>query len=391
MAVPMQPLLWTGVALVVAPFAFYTVFLGLLVTPFFQRHALYAHKINTLLWSNVDQPEAWGFASNQVTPFRLDTPDGVSLYAWHVLPLPLYLKNEAALASQPAQPPSRFEDTESFKILKRDPEARLVLYFHGNAGHIAQAVRPDTYHSLTDTSSYHLIAIDYRGFGHSTGVPSEDGLITDASTVVDWAVNVAGISTSRIVLLGHSLGTAVVSGVAERFALKGSSLQASFSSPASATWPLCSAATASAASSPLLGPFATWPRFVRLLDRFIVDKWHSADRLTNIVRHTKSRLRLSLVHAKNDWDIPWTEDNKLFRAAANETAGSLDDAEFAAWKEQRTVHKGKDAFVTTWKAAPDIIIRQELFPFGGHDPINGFAPVSLAVMRSFDLHGTAYE
>ncbi len=37
MAVPMQPLLWTGVALVVAPFAFYTVFLGLLVTPFFQR------------------------------------------------------------------------------------------------------------------------------------------------------------------------------------------------------------------------------------------------------------------------------------------------------------------------------------------------------------------
>ncbi len=70
---------------------------------------------------------------NQVTPFRLDTPDGVSLYAWHVLPLPLYLKNEAALASQPAQPPSRFEDTESFKILKRDPEARLVLYCKCNS------------------------------------------------------------------------------------------------------------------------------------------------------------------------------------------------------------------------------------------------------------------
>lgn len=34
------------------------------------RSALYAHKINTLLWSNVDQPEAWGFASEypSITP-----------------------------------------------------------------------------------------------------------------------------------------------------------------------------------------------------------------------------------------------------------------------------------------------------------------------------------
>ena len=97
-----------------------------------------------------------------------------------------------------------------------------------------------------------------------------------------------------------------------------------------------------------------------------MDKWHSASRLANIVRHTQVRLRLSLVHAKNDRDIPWTEDNKLFRAAANETAkGSLDESEFEKLKERRTTHKGKDAFVTTWRSDPDIIIRQELFPYGG--------------------------
>lgn len=115
---------------------------------------------------------------------------------------------------------------------------------------------------------------------------------------------------------------------------------------------------------PLLGPFASWPAIVRLLDRFVVDKWHSADRLANIVRHTKTRLRLSLVHAKNDGDIPYTEDDKLFRAAANETVGILGDDAFAAWKEERTVHKGNDAFVTTWTSEPDIIVRQELFPYG---------------------------
>ena len=234
-----------------------------------------------------------------------------------------------------------------------------------NAGHIAQAVRPDTYHALTDNSPFHLVAVDYRGFGHSTGVPSEEGLITDASTVVEWAIHVAGVPASRIVLVGHSLGTAVVSGVAERYAVRGVEfagivLVAGFGDLASML-----SGYRIGGLVPLLGPFSAMPSFVRLLDRVVVDKWHSANRLTSLVRHTKTRLRLSLVHAKDDWDIPWTEDNKLFKAAANETVGMLDDAEFEAWKEQRTVRRGKDAFVTTWLAEPDMVIRQELFPYGG--------------------------
>ncbi|EQL00779.1 hypothetical protein G6O67_007546 [Ophiocordyceps sinensis] len=391
MALPRQAvLLWTGAIIVTAPYVFYTVILGLLTSPLIQRHALYAHKINSLRWADINRPERWGFASNQVTPFTLDTPDGESVYGWHITPLPLYLRNEARLTRQALGHSPHFAKTESFRLLKEDPEARLILYFHGNAGHIAQGVRPDTYHALTDTSSYHLVAVDYRGFGHSTGVPSEDGLIQDASALVEWATNVAGLPPSRIVLLGHSLGTAVVSGVAERYAVKGVEfagivLVAGFSDLASLL-----SGYRIGGLIPLLGPFASWPAIVRLLDRFVVDKWHSADRLANIVRHTKTRLRLSLVHAKNDGDIPYTEDDKLFRAAANETVGILGDDAFAAWKEERTVHKGNDAFVTTWTSEPDIIVRQELFPYGSHDPIVGYAPVALAVMRSFDYHGTAY-
>ncbi|XP_044719693.1 alpha/beta hydrolase family domain-containing protein [Hirsutella rhossiliensis] len=381
MALPRQAvLLWTGAILLAAPYVLYIIILGLLTSPLVQKHALYAHKINSLRWADVNRPERWGFASNQVTPFTLATSDGESVYAWHITPLPLYLKNEARLTSQALGHSPDFAKTESFRLLKGDPEARLILY----------SVRPDTYHALTDTSSYHLVAIDYRGFGHSTGVPSEDGLIQDASALVEWAINVAGLPPSRIVLIGHSLGTAVVSGVAERYAVKGVEfagivLVAGFSDLASLL-----SGYRIGGLMPLLGPFASWPAFVRLLDRFVVEKWHSADRLANIVRHTKTRLRLSLVHAKNDGDIPCTEDDKLFRAAANETVGIVDDDKFAAWKEERTVHKGKDAFVTTWTSDPDIIVRQELFPYGAHDPIVGYAPVTLAVMRSFDYHGTAY-
>lgn len=234
-----------------------------------------------------------------------------------------------------------------------------------NAGHIAQGFRPETFHALTDTSTYHVLSIDYRGFGYSTGVPSEAGLIQDGCTVVNWALQVAGIPSNRIVILGQSLGTAVASGVVEKFSEKGVEfagvvLVAGFSDLASML-----GGYRISGIVPLLGPFSYWPGFVRLLDHFVVDKWHSADRLVRIVRRTQTRLRLSLLHAKDDTDIPYTEDNKLFRAAVGELVGDINEAEFNAMKEQRTVHKGADFAVTTWKAERNIVIRQELVPYGG--------------------------
>ena len=67
-------------------------------------------------------------AGNQVTPFDLKTPDGEILFAWHVLPLPVYLQNEASMAKQTPGFADDITTTESFKLLREDPEARLVLY-----------------------------------------------------------------------------------------------------------------------------------------------------------------------------------------------------------------------------------------------------------------------
>lgn len=377
-------LLATALAIAAAPFLFYAAFLGVATIPWVQRHALYAHRINTLFLYDVNEPTYWGFAQNQVTPFTLSTPDQESIYAWHILPLPLYYKNENTLAVQSSGLVADITTSEAFRLLKGDVDAKLVISFHGNAGHIAQGMRPETFHALTDTSSYHVLSIDYRGFGYSTGVPSEAGLIQDAYTVIEWAINVAGVPPSRIVILGQSLGTAVASGVAERYSEKGVEfagivLVAGFSDLASML-----GGYRMGGLVPLLGPFSYWPAFVRLLDRFVVDKWHSADRLVNIVRRTRTRLRLSLLHAKDDSDIPYTEDNKLFKAAAGELVGDIGEAKFGAMKTQRTVHKGQDSAVTTWRAEPDIIIRQELIPYGGHNHIMGSSNVVMAVLRCFD-------
>lgn len=66
-------------------------------------------------------------AANQVTPFNLHTPDGETIYAWHILPLPLYLQNEKTLAKQTPGLSQDFTATVSFRLLREDPDARLVL------------------------------------------------------------------------------------------------------------------------------------------------------------------------------------------------------------------------------------------------------------------------
>lgn len=223
---------------------------------------------------------------------------------------------------------------------------------------------------LTDTSTYHILAIDYRGFGHSTGSPTEEGLILDASAAVDWALHVAGLPPDRVVLLGQSLGTAVVSAVAERYALQGVDfagvvLVAGFSS-----LPTMLSGYAIAGYLPVLRPLKAIPFLLDKVLSFVVDKWESAHRLQSLVKTVKARngrLKLSLVHAKNDWDIPYAEDDKLFAGAVKGTLVDGNNPEpgvLAAEKERRTLRKGKDAFVTTWKDG-GIEISQELFPTGG--------------------------
>ncbi|ORY70323.1 Alpha/Beta hydrolase protein [Pseudomassariella vexata] len=371
------------------PIALYTLFLFLGAFPFFQRQFLYAHKFNTLFWHDPNKPEYWGFARNQVTPFSLTTVDGETLYAWHVLPLSAYLRNEEKLQAQPAGFSNDFTKTESFHILRNDPNARLIISFHGNAGHIAQAIRPDHFHALTDTSAYHVLSIDYRGFGKSTGSPTEAGLIEDGATAVDWAMNVAKVPPSRIVIVGQSLGTAVTSAVAEHFAKQGIEFAGIILISGFSNLPTLLSRYMAAGFIPVLSPLRPFPPLLRFFQSFIVDKWRSADRLAQVVGLTRTRLRLTLIHAKNDLEIPCTESDALFRSAAVPISGTaLDDDAFTAWKHDRTIVRDDGTFIVVAKAEPDIVIREELVPYGGHNDVTWSSPVALAVMRSFDSDST---
>jgi fermentation-respiration switch protein FrsA (DUF1100 family) len=111
-------------------------------------------------------PAAVGFPAEEIV---LDTADGEKLIAWHV----------------PAQA-GKF----------------VVLYFHGNGDVLASRV-PRLRETFADGTG--LVAVSYRGYGGSTGQPSEKGLLADAAAA--YAFTTARYAPDRIAVWGFSLGT----------------------------------------------------------------------------------------------------------------------------------------------------------------------------------------
>lgn len=89
--------------------------------------ALYFHKVKLDWGIDINRPEQFGFATNQVSSFNLSTPDGETIYAWHVLPLGLYAKHEEEILQQEPGPVEDITTTTGFRLLSRDPEARLII------------------------------------------------------------------------------------------------------------------------------------------------------------------------------------------------------------------------------------------------------------------------
>jgi abhydrolase domain-containing protein 12 len=139
-----------------------------------------------------------------------------------VAPLGVYARNLDEFVEEEAGFKG-IEDKLTFKQLQSDPDARLLIYFHGNAATLAQQRRTEEYRSYSSGSCEKIFVLvaDYRGFGKSTGVPSEIGLMNDAEAVIEWAMHTAMVPPERILLVGHSLGTAVTAAVALQYANRG--------------------------------------------------------------------------------------------------------------------------------------------------------------------------
>jgi abhydrolase domain-containing protein 12 len=208
------------------------------------------------------------------------------------------------------------------------------------------------------------------------------------------------VPSDRIVILGQSLGTAVTAGVVERFAKRGIDFGGVVLVAGFTSMPNLLTEYSIAGYIPLLSPLKSHHGLQKYLTSYVVDTWESAARLANAVRLSK-KIRLFIIHAKDDHEIPWTQSEGLFAAAANATTdGGLDVALFEKMKARSTIDMGDGAFISTWKASENKMIREEILAYGrkfwttlnvnrltfaDHSRVLTYAPVALAALKAFGL------
>ncbi len=86
-----------------------------------------------------------------------------------------------------------------------------IVYFHGKSANIAH--KQQRMAELT-RDGLGLFAVDYRGFGASTGSPSQEGLSADADAAYKWMTKRTG--AEKLVVFGESLGSGVAVDLAAR-------------------------------------------------------------------------------------------------------------------------------------------------------------------------------
>jgi pimeloyl-ACP methyl ester carboxylesterase len=84
--------------------------------------------------------------------------------------------------------------------------AITILFFHGNAENIAPYA---ALARLAHDAGYSMFLVDYRGYGNSTGSPSEQGIYRDGEAALRYLRGRPDVDPARIVVWGRSIGSCV--------------------------------------------------------------------------------------------------------------------------------------------------------------------------------------
>ncbi len=130
----------------------------------------------------------------QARRVQVRTADGLDLFAWYAPP------------ASPSRP--------------------VILFFHGNSGHIGH--RAFKARRFVE-EGYGFYMCEYRGYGGNPGSPSEEGLYADGRAALSWLA-AEGLSPERLVVYGQSIGTGVATQIAVEAHPRALVLEAPFTS-----------------------------------------------------------------------------------------------------------------------------------------------------------------
>ena len=167
-------------------------------------------------------------------------------------------------------------------------DAPWVLISHGNYGNIGFGGRPQFYAWFRDLG-VNLFAYDFRGFGASDGLPSEEGIYSDADAAYRYLTDSLHVPPSRIILFGHSLGTGVTIELARHVPAAGMIVEDAYTSVANRGQEVF----------PLLP--------IKLIAK---SKFASIEKVGDL------KLPKLFLHARNDRVVPFAHGQQVFAAAA---------------------------------------------------------------------------
>jgi len=170
-------------------------------------------------------------------------------------------------------------------FIPADPKRGVVLFCHGNAGNIS--------HRLDSIRQFHelglsVLIFDYRGYGQSSGKPTEKGTYRDADAAWHYLVEQRGIPPAHIILFGRSLGAPIAADLATRQTAAAVILESAFTSVPD-----------------VAARFYPWLP-VRWLSRY---QYNTEKKLANI--HSP----VMIVHSRDDEIIEYANGERLFEAA----------------------------------------------------------------------------
>lgn len=182
-----------------------------------------------------------------------------------------------------------------FLIRKPDGEhanARgTVILFHGNAMDHGDNLG---YAQRLFAENFNVFSLEYRGYGHSEGVPSESGLCLDAQAALDYVVNDPVLSKLPIIIYGQSLGGAVAIDVTSKNPDKISALMVEN--------------TFTSAPDVIKG----FPGIIRYLAFLVTQKWYSANKVSRM----PPTLPILMLSGTADQVIPPSHMAKLWKVAS---------------------------------------------------------------------------
>ncbi len=100
--------------------------------------------------------------------------------------------------------------------LKKDTTKPTLIFFGGNASNTGYLIE-----FFDHNLDANILAMQYRGYGRSSGKPSQKALFEDALALYDWLVQKQQVPAQSIFIMGQSLGTGVATYLASQRAVKG--------------------------------------------------------------------------------------------------------------------------------------------------------------------------